>query len=129
MPFAPPVIRTTLPLSCNMDLQLKDKVVLITGGAKGIGAAIARACADEGATPSIIDRDREACEAFQSELQKRGATSELISLDLTVPENCQRAVEQTISRFGRLDVLVNNAGINDGIGLENGSPAGFISSL
>ena len=55
-----------------MDLQLKDKVVLITGGAKGIGEAITRGCAREGAIPVFVDKDIEAGKRLESELQKRG---------------------------------------------------------
>jgi L-fucose dehydrogenase len=112
-----------------MDLQLKNKVVLITGGAKGIGAAITRACAQEGVIPAIVDRDREAGEQLQSEMRKQAVALEFICLELCSADNCSEAVEQTVKRLGRLDALVNNAGINDGVGLEHGSPANFISSL
>ena len=105
-----------------MDLQLANKVVLITGGAKGIGAAIARAAGQEGAIPVIVDRDAAACESLQAELRESGAKSHSLSLELSSPENCKSAVEQTVARLGRLDALVNNAGVNDGVGLERGSP-------
>ncbi len=112
-----------------MDLQLKDKVVLITGGAKGIGAAITRAIANEGAIPMIVDLDAQAGNQLQSELKNSGKACGLISVDLATAESCAAAVEQTLREFGRLDVLVNNAGVNDGIGLEHGSPEKFVSSL
>ena len=70
-----------------MDLQLKDKVVIVTGGAKGIGAAIVRALAAEGAIPVIVDRDVQAAEHLQSEL-KVSAACEPIPLDLGIAENC-----------------------------------------
>jgi NAD(P)-dependent dehydrogenase (short-subunit alcohol dehydrogenase family) len=108
-----------------MDLELKDKVVLITGGAKGIGAAIACAVAAEGAVPFIVDRDREAGEKLVGELG-RGA---LIAVDLTASANCRQAVEQAVKDFGRIDALVNNAGINDRVGLEHGSPDEYVASL
>jgi L-fucose dehydrogenase len=108
-----------------VDLQVKDKVVLITGGAKGIGAAIVRAAAAEGAIPVIIDRDAEAGEKLRAELP----ASELIVIELSSPENCKAAVDRAANKFGRLDALVNNAGVNDKIGLEHGSPEKYVESL
>jgi L-fucose dehydrogenase len=108
-----------------MDLQLKDKVVLITGGAKGIGASIVRTVAAEGGIPVLVDRDREAGKKTQAELPG----SELIVGDLTSPEFCRAAIDQTIQKCGRLDALVNNAGVNDKVGLDHGSPAQFVESL
>jgi L-fucose dehydrogenase len=112
-----------------MDLQLKGKVVIITGGAKGIGAAIARACAGEGAVPVIVDRDAEAGKLLQAELRGTGAMCGLITTELSTPENCSQAVEQTLTTFGRLDALVNNAGCNDKVGLEHGNPTDYVASL
>ena len=112
-----------------MDLQLKDKVVLVTGGAKGIGAAITRGCAREGAVPVFVDKDVEAGKQLQAELRNSGATCGLICADLVSVENCAAAVEQTLQEFGRLDVLVNNVGCNDNVGLEHGSPEKYVSSL
>ena len=112
-----------------MDLQIKEKVVIITGGGKGIGAAISRACAREGAVPVIVDRDAESSEKIVAELRALGAASHFIAADLTSPANCRKAVETTAERFGRIDALVNNAGINDKIGLENGTPEDFVRSL
>jgi NAD(P)-dependent dehydrogenase (short-subunit alcohol dehydrogenase family) len=108
-----------------LDLELKNKVVLVTGGAKGIGAATVRAVAAEGAIPVIVDRDSEAGKKTQAEV----SGSELIVGDLTSPEFCENAVEQTIQKCGRLDALVNNAGVNDKIGLEHGTPTKFVESL
>jgi L-fucose dehydrogenase len=112
-----------------MDLRLKGKVVLITGGAKGIGAAIVRGCCAEGAVPVIVDRDEEAGEQLQAELRASRAESGLIIAELSAPEACANVVEGTIQKLGRLDALVNNAGVNDCVGLELGSPEKFVASL
>jgi len=108
-----------------LDLQLIDKVVLVTGGAKGIGEAIVRDLAAEGAIPVIVDRDADAGRKTQSE----APGSELIVGELSSPQFCQAAIEQTIRKCDRLDALINNAGVNDKIGLEHGSPAQFVESL
>jgi L-fucose dehydrogenase len=110
-----------------MDLDLKDKVVLITGGASGIGAAIVRGVIGESAVAVIADRCPESANQLVEEL--KGARLHIIAGDLTVVENCKQAVDQTLARFGRLDALVNNAGVNDRIGLERGTPAEYVASL
>ena len=112
-----------------MDLELKDKVVIVTGGAKGIGAAIVHACAAEGAVPVIVGRDADSGKKLQSEIQKSRARCGLITVDLNTAENCARTVSQTVKEFGRLDALVNNAGRNDKVGLEQGSPDEYVASL
>jgi L-fucose dehydrogenase len=112
-----------------VDLQLDGKVVVVTGGAKGIGAAIARAATGEGAIPVIVDVDAVAGQELQSQLKSSGRPCGLVLTDLTVPENCAAAVDQTSREFGRIDVLVNNAGVNDSVGLEHGTPEKFVGSL
>jgi L-fucose dehydrogenase len=112
-----------------LDLQLKDKVIIVTGGAKGIGAAIVRACAAEGAIPVVVDRDAEAGKHLQSDLQNSDTKCAVINVDLEVAENCGRAIEQTLAKFGQVDALVNNAGRNDKVGLESGSVAEDVASL
>ena len=111
-----------------MNLQLDDKMILITGGAKGIGAAIARGVCEKGAIAVLVDKDTAAGEALAGELVERRHRCFLISTDLTAAENC-RAVDQTVRDFKRLDALVNNAGVNDRIGLEHGSPPEYLDSL
>jgi L-fucose dehydrogenase len=108
-----------------LDLQLKDKVVLVTGGANGIGGAIVRNVASENAIPIIIDRDEEAGRSLQSQV----AGSEFILSELSEPQHCASAVEQAVTRFGRIDALVNNAGVNDKVGLEHGCPEAYVGSL
>src|ERR1700760_792879 len=98
-----------------MNLQLKDKVILVTGGASGIGAAIVAGLREEGAIPVILDRN--AGDRFS------------IQLELTDAAACAAAVQTVLKKFGRIDGLVNNAGTNDGVGLEKGSYNGFMHSL
>ena len=112
-----------------MDLRLNDHVVLITGGGKGIGAAITRASVREGAIPVVVDKDQPACEKLFADLKLDRARGHYVIADLQRPDNCAKAVEETAQTFGRIDALVNNAGVNDGVGLEHGSPEKFIASL
>lgn len=112
-----------------MDLQLKDKVVLITGGAQGIGGAITEACAAEGAVPVMVNRDSDAVRSFAEQMRAAGHHCELIEAELLEPESCKQAVEETLRRCGRIDALVNNAGANDKIGLESGTPQEFMESI
>jgi L-fucose dehydrogenase len=112
-----------------MDLQLKDKVIIVTGGAKGIGGAIVRACAAEGAIPVIVNRPGDAGKKLHAELSAGGAKAHLIETELMEPQNCEHVVKETIDRFGSIDCLVNNAGVNDGVGLEKSSPDDYVASL
>jgi len=112
-----------------MNLQLKDKVVLITGGAKGIGAGTARACAEEGAIPVIVDRDAAAGEELCESLLKVTTKASMISTELNSADNCEQAIAETLASYSRIDALVNNAGVNDRVGLEAGSPGEFCESL
>lgn len=112
-----------------MDLELKDKVVIVTGGAKGIGAAIVRACAAEAAVPVIVGRDGRTGAELQREIQSAGGRCGLITVELGTAESCAQAVEETVKEFGRLDGLVNNAGRNDKVGLEEGNPSEYVASL
>ena len=108
-----------------MDLHLKDKVVIVTGGASGIGAAISLTLAQEGAVPVIFGKSPMPA-AFTAQLG--AAPHAFFQLDLTDDAACKEAVAQTVQRFGHLDGLVNNAGINDNIGLDAGRDA-FVGSL
>ena len=112
-----------------MDLGLKNKVIVVTGGAKGIGAAIVRACGAEGAIPVILDRDAEAVTQMQAALHANVVECETIVAEITAPNVCQSAVEQTLRKYGRLDALVNNVGVNDSVSLEHGTPGKFAASL
>jgi L-fucose dehydrogenase len=108
-----------------MDLELKDKVVVVTGGAKGIGAGIVRTAAAEGAIPVIVDRDLEAGNLLHAQL--RG--SDLVIADLELAESCYAVVDRVARKFGRLDVLVNNTADSDTISAEDGTPKEYFDAL
>jgi len=108
-----------------MDLNLSKKIILVTGGAKGIGEGITRVLAAEGAFPVIIGRNAN----DNQELIKAIGTGAEVTAALQDPDQCAAAVNAVVARFGRIDGVVNNAGINDGISLEHGSYEGFIQSL
>lgn len=110
-----------------MNLDLQDKVVLVTGGAAGIGGAITRALAAEGAIPVVLDRNAPD-DAFASQLRDQQPRTRFLRTDLLDDAQCQAAVETAIAEFGRIDGLVNNAGVNDGVGLGAGRAA-FVASL
>lgn len=98
-----------------MDLGLRGKVVLVTGGSKGIGRAIARGLAKEGAKVAICARGKAPLEQAAKELAREtGAEVFSVAGDLTRPEDAQRIVDATVGHFGRIDVLVNNAGAAPG---------------
>ena len=109
-----------------MDLQLQDKVILVSGGAKGIGGAISRGLIEEGAIPVIIDpSDTEGKQLV--DLAKGKALH--LKKRLFSPADAEGVVQETLSKYGRIDGLVNNAGTNDGVGLEKGSPEAFLQSV
>lgn len=112
-----------------MDLQLSNKIILVTGGAKGIGEGIVKVLVSEGAIPVIIGRNEADNKATLAEIERNGGKASQVVAELTRPEECEQAVKQAIAQWGHIDGLVNNAGINDGIGLENGSYEKFIDSL
>ncbi len=109
-----------------MNLNLSDKIIIVTGGAKGIGEGIVKVLANEGAIPVIIGRN----EADNTKtLEAVGGNGFQVVAELSEPEECRKAVEQVIEKYGRIDGLVNNAGVNDGVNLENGSYEAFMGSL
>ena len=109
-----------------MDLKLKDKVIIVSGGAKGIGAGITKALAAEGAVPVIIGRNAADNESMLKEIGGNGFS---VTAELTNPGECKSAIDAVMGKFGKIDGLVNNAGVDDGVGLENGNYEAFISSL
>ena len=98
-----------------MDLGLKGQAALVTGGSKGIGKAVAHGLAQEGVKVAICARDKASLEAAAQELARAtGAEVFAVAGDLTRPDDVQRIVDSAASRFGRIDVLVNNAGAAPG---------------
>lgn len=111
-----------------MDLELEDKVIIITGGAKGIGLGITRAFAAEGSIPVILGRNESEAKVIVDEITASGQRADSIHAELTSEEDIKRAVAEILLKYGRIDVLVNNAGGNDAVGLR-ATPQEFISSL
>ena len=93
-----------------MDVDLRDKAAIVTGGSRGIGRAIALALADEGCRVAICARGEDALRATEAELRARGVDALGVMADVSRVEDIDRLVAETVARFGRLDILVNNAG-------------------
>src|SRR5262249_3414019 len=100
----------------DMNLDLKERVAMITGPAKGMGAAITMAFAAEGAKLALIGRDVAAIEPVASEAKSGGAEAIAVPCDLTDPRQCEEAAEVTRKAYGRIDILVNVAGGSGPIG-------------
>ncbi|MCB0651885.1 MAG: SDR family oxidoreductase [Saprospiraceae bacterium] len=112
-----------------MELGLTDKVYIVTGGAKGIGAGIVRAIAEEGGIPVIIGRTPDVGAALAEELKAKGHKAFVVTKELGTPESCRDSISETLELTGRIDGLINNAGANDGVGLEYGTPEAWMDSL
>jgi L-fucose dehydrogenase len=112
-----------------MNLHLQNKVIIVTGGAKGIGEAISVGLAAEGAIPVIFGRNENDNIDTLKKIESSGGKGYQYTVELSDPVACERMVKKLISDIGRIDGLVNNAGVNDGVGLETGSYDGFMSSL
>lgn len=112
-----------------MDLQLKDKVILVSGGAKGIGEAVVRSLAAEDAIPVIIGRNQADNEKLAKEILATGGKCASVIAELSDPTSCEKVIMDTVKLFGKIDGLVNNAGLNDGVGLEKGNYEAFIKSI
>src|SRR5688572_26756172 len=112
-----------------MDLLLKDKVIIVTGGAKGIGEGIVKVLAAEGAIPAIVGRSADDNKKVVDAVERGGFKAFQVEVELTDPAASENAVQAILKKFGRIDGLVNNAGVNDGVGLENGTYEKFMSSL
>ena len=112
-----------------MDLGLKDKIIIVTGGARGIGEGISRVLAAEGAVPIIVGRSEDDNEQTVQSIKESGGNADAVTAELTVPDACKKAIDFVAEKWGRIDGLVNNAGVNDGIGLANGTYEDFMRSL
>ena len=112
-----------------MNLHLDNKIIIVTGGAKGIGLGICKVLASEGAIPVIIGRKESDNQIAIKEIEAAGGIAKSVVAELTKPEDCENAIKQIVTEFGRIDGLVNNAGVNDGVGLESGNYEAFIDSL
>jgi L-fucose dehydrogenase len=112
-----------------MDLELKDKIIVVTGGAKGIGLGIVEVLAKEGAVPFIIGRNEADNNKAVEHVTLWGGKAFQVVAELTQPDACKTAVDAVLKQCGRIDGLVNNAGVNDGVNLEHGSYERFMESL
>ncbi|WP_026968117.1 SDR family oxidoreductase [Algoriphagus terrigena] len=109
-----------------MNLNLTNKVFLVSGGAKGIGGAISRGLIEEGAIPVMIDPSEKEGREILDFAQGKALQ---IPVRLFSPEQAKEAIDLAVKTFGRIDGVVNNAGANDGVGLENGSPQAYADSV
>ncbi len=111
-----------------MDLNLKGKIVIITGGSKGIGAGCVEVFAAEGAVPVIVGRSLQIGRDLLATCGESGAKGIMIEAELTSEDACKSAIETTLKKYGRIDGIVHNAGVNDGVKLSD-SPNAFMDSL
>jgi 3-oxoacyl-[acyl-carrier protein] reductase len=106
------IIETAQTQQLRDDNDLSGRVALVTGGTRGIGAAISRALASHGATVAAgYGSNRERAEQLQAELARTGSAISIHQGDVASAEDCRRTVREAIAQHGRLDILVNNAGI------------------
>jgi L-fucose dehydrogenase len=112
-----------------MNLNIQNKVIIVTGGAKGIGLGICKVLAQEGAIPVIIGRKEDDNLKAVAEINTLGFTAKNVQAELTNPDDCKKAIQEVIALFGRIDGLVNNAGVNDSVSLESGNYDSFIASI
>lgn len=112
-----------------MNLGLKEKVIIVTGGAKGIGAGISQILGLESAMVVIVGRNEADNLACIEIIQATGGQAFSFVAELSDPSACKIVVDKIINMFGRIDGLVNNAGVNDGVGLATGTYEQFMQSL
>ncbi len=112
-----------------MDLQLRHKVIIVSGGAKGIGEGIVQVLAAEGAIPFIVGRNEKDNLKTVGAVKAGGGEAFQTVAELTDPAASEKAVKTVIETCGRIDGLVNNAGVNDGVNLEHGTYEKFMASL
>ncbi|RZK75987.1 MAG: SDR family NAD(P)-dependent oxidoreductase, partial [Pedobacter sp.] len=112
-----------------MDLKLTNKIIIVTGGAKGIGEGIVQVLAEEGVIPVIVGRNKADNLKVVNNLAEKGKNSFQVVAELSDPEACKHAIDEIVKEFGRIDGLVNNAGVNDSVGLQTGNYEAFVASL
>lgn len=112
-----------------MDLKLTNKVIIVTGGARGIGEGISKTLAAEGAVAAIIGRSEADNLQTVAAIEAAGGKAFQVTAELSDPQECKKAVDAVVAAAGRIDGLVNNAGVNDSVGLEKGNYADFMASL
>lgn len=112
-----------------MDLGLKGKLVVVTGGGAGIGQGISRACVAEGARVIVLSRHSQNVDDFIAEMKGINAPCEFVEAQLEDAERCRTAISEIEQKYGAIFGLVNNAGVNDGVGLSSGSVEGFLQSI
>ena len=112
-----------------MDLGLKGKIIVVTGGSKGIGSGIVSVLSEEGAIPVIVGRDKDTILSTVNKYRERNYQVGYAFAELTDPKQCEQAVKKIIHDFEKIDGLVNNAGVNDGVGLEKGTYEDFLNSI
>ena len=103
-----------------MDLGLKDKVVVISGaaGKKGsIGQTILQNLVNEGAIPAVIDKNDRGFDYIE-QIRKKGIDAIFCKTDVTNPDQIKKAIDTIVKKYGKIDVVINNVGVNDGIGLD-----------
>ncbi len=112
-----------------MNLQIANKVIIVSGGAKGIGSGIVKLLAKESAIPVIVGRNEADNLKLLHEVEDAGGTAWCYTAELSNPSASQETINAVLNKFNRIDGLVNNAGVNDGVGLENGDYDGFMKSI
>ena len=99
-------------------MELKDKVVIVTGGARGLGEAICVELAQAGAIPVVADIRLELAETVAQNCREQGGEAIALELDVSNPEQVEAVVDQVISKYGRVNGLVNNAGTDLTVSIE-----------
>lgn len=113
-----------------MNLNLNKKVIIVTGGASGMGERICKKLAEEGAIPCILDKNEKNMRKVVSEIKKKYAIAAFsVFTELTDPSSCQYSINKILFKFERIDGLVNNIGTNDAVSLENGNYELFIGTI
>lgn len=111
-----------------MDLGLRDKVVIVTGGTKGIGSGIVRSMAAEEAIVICVNRPGVEGPQLERELAEKGQRMEYVAAELTEVAECKRVIDHVVEKYGRIDVIVNNAGGNNQLGLDS-DPEIFLKGM